>query len=177
MDEVEELRLLLQMYGIDDSMYDDNELQMWISQARSFVGNEFVQETEYEDYQRDFNSDMYMTRAYPISVSSVHVLVDDEGVIPMKITSNGVIYFNNRQHGAISVTYSVEYTEEDVKNVILPVAMYMIRDKNGGNMSSITEGDVSVSYDNINDKLSTSNSIQQLINNLRMKYKARVRLL
>lgn len=173
---VDELRALLELYNIDDSQYTDEQLEMMISQARACIGTEYTEASDHEDYVRDFCGDYYLTEYYPIDIESVRVTIDDERVFPDKITSEGIIYFENEHRGKLSCTYVQDFSSDDIKDVILPVAMYMIRDKNGGNMRSINEGDISITYEN-DSQLSTSNMIASLVQKLQNKYKARVRLL
>jgi hypothetical protein len=173
---VDELRELLVLYDIADSEYTDEQLEMMISQARACIGTEYTEASDHEDYVRDFCGDYYLTDYYPVDVDSVRVTIDDEIVFPEKITSEGIIYFTNQQRGKLSCTYVQDFSSYDIKEVILPLTMYMIRDKNGGNMRSINEGDISITYDN-DSQLSTSNMISQLVQKLQNKYKARVRLL
>lgn len=173
---VEELRELLQVYDIDDSRYTDEQLMMMISQARACVGTEYIEPKSCEDYVRDFVGGYYMTDFYPILADSVVVTIDDEVVIPDKITEEGIIYFENQQRGKLSCSYVQDFSSDDITSVILPVTMYMIRDITGGNLSSINEGDISISYDNTS-AMSTSSMIQNLVTRLQNKYKARVRLL
>jgi hypothetical protein len=170
------LRELLQLYGIDDTTYSDEQLELIIRQARAYIGEEFVEPTTHEDYVEHFRGKTYMTSYYPVDVDSVTVICEEEVVIPNKITSSGLVYFTHHIQGRLTVSYTQELTSTDIRDTILPIAVYMIRDIRGENLSSITEGDVSVSYDNTNT-MSTSGMIQNLVTQLRNKYKARVRLL
>lgn len=174
MTEISDLRELLQVYGIDDSQYTDTQLQLLLKQARTFIGNATPENRE--DYVDQYHGKKYMTQYYPVSVDSVNVTVGGESVTPHHITEEGIIYFDNIVNGELSCTYTQQLSEEDISGAVLPLVVYMIQDQNGGNMSSITEGDVSVSFDN-NSTVSTSNQINRLIESLRQKYKARVVLL
>ncbi len=173
---VDELRALLQLYKIDDTMYTDDDLMLMITQARACIGTEFVEATEHEDYVHDFCGNRYITHYYPVVVDGVRITIDDERVFPDKITTEGIIYFENECRGKLSCTYVQDFSSDDITNVILPLAMYMIRDQNGGNTRSINEGDISITYDN-DSQISTGNMIASLVQKLQNKYKARVRLL
>jgi hypothetical protein len=174
MTEISDLRELLQVYGIDDSQYTDTQLQLLLKQARTYIGD--VTPTSHTDYVERFNGKRYMTQYYPVGVDSVTILVDEESITPKYITEEGIIYFDNMVTGELRCTYTQQLSEEEISDAILPLTVYMIKDNIGGNMSSITEGDVSVSFDN-NSTVSTSNQINRLIESLRNKYKSRVVLL
>ena len=174
MTEISDLRELLQVYGIDDSQYTDTQLQLLLKQARAFIGD--VTPTEHTDYVERFNGKRYMTQFYPVGVESVTVTVEGESITPHYISEDGIIYFDKIVNGELQCTYTQQLSEEDISSAVIPLTVYMIKDNMGGNMSSITEGDVSVSFDN-NSTVSTSNQINRLIESLRQKYKARVVLL
>lgn len=174
---IEQLRETLNVYGVDDSQYTDEQLEVFITQAKELVGSEYVEKVEHEDYVEDICCKRYMTNYYPVVVDSVVVLVDGVEVTPHKITEDGIIYFDEIVEGEFSCTYNQGISEGEVSSAIVTLSMYLIRDKTGqGTLSSIQEGDLKVTYatDNI---LSAGNRISQLVNNIRNKYKARVRLL
>lgn len=177
MTETEQLRALLEVYGIDDTQYTDAQLELMIQQAKNAVSADVANETTHEDYHRHFAGTVYMTDYYPVDVESLEITVDGEVVVPRRITHDGLVYFDNLMQGELVCTYSQAFDEGDVESTIIPLAMYMIRDKEGGNQSSIKEGDITVSFDT-DSPSSTNAQISHLVSSLRAKYnKARVRLI
>lgn len=176
MTDINKLRQFLQVYNIDDTEYTDDQLQLMISQASSIIGDEFVSENNREDYVRNFEGTEYMTDFYPVLVDSVVVTVNTEEVTPHKITEEGIIYFTNHVQGEFSCSYVQAISSDEIEQTMFSVVMYMIREQNAGNIRSINEGDVSVTYDTDNT-MSMGNQINNLIEQLRGKYKARVRLI
>lgn len=176
MTDITTLREYLQLRGIDDTAYTDEQLQLLISQATAYIGEDFVNPTTHEDYLRHYEGTRYMTDYYPVDVSSCVVLVDGEEVTPHKITEEGIIYFENHIQGELLCTYVQAIDETAIEQALFGVIGYMIADTTGGNMKSINEGDISITYDTDNN-LSTSSQISHLIESLRNKYKARVRLI
>lgn len=177
MTEITDLRALLEVYGIDDTEYTDTQLEIILNQAKTYIGKEFVEGSTHEDYLRIYEGSVYMTNYYPIDVETVEIIVEGVEVTPRKITHEGIIYFEDVLHGELSCSYTQELSDEDIESTVLPLAMYLIRDQNGGGtMSSIHEGDLQISYDTTTS-LSTNAQIHHLVQSLRDKYKARVRLL
>ena len=176
MTDIQKLRQYLQLQGIDDTTYTDEQLSLMISQATAFIGDEYVTPQEKEDYVRHFEGMTYMTDFYPVNVESVVVTVDDEEVTPHKITEEGLVYFENQVQGELLCTYLQAVDESIVEQAVNGVIMYSIRDSTGGNMKSINEGDISITYDTDNG-MSTSSQISHLVDSLRQKFKARVRLI
>jgi len=176
MTDIEALRQFLQVYNIDDTEYTDEQLSLLISQAGTLIGDEYTQGATHEDYTRKWEGTTYMTDFYPIDVDSVCVVVDDEEVQPHKITEEGLIYFENHIQGEFVCTYTQAINTATLDKAIMGLVMYMIRDMNDRNLKSINEGDISITY-NTDSDMSTHSQISNLIQNIRNKYKARVRLI
>ena len=176
--DIQTLRTQLQAVGVEDSQYTDEQLQAIIENARSVLGD-CVEERTHEDYLRHFSNDVYTTNYYPINVDDVEVTCDDKAVQVDKITKEGVIYFTNTERGSLRVVYVQAIDTSIVDNVVSQLVVYMIQQKQAGNIegiSSINEGDISISYDT-NSTLRSDALVQKLIDDLRNSYKARVRLL
>lgn len=176
--DIQTLRTQLQAVGVDDSQYTDEQLQAIIENARSVLGD-CVEERTHEDYVRHFSNDVYTTNYYPILTDDVEVTCDDKAVQVDKITKEGVIYFTNNERGSLRVVYVQAIDTSIVDNTVSQLVVYMIQQKNGINdagLSSINEGDISISYDT-NSSLRSDALVQKLIDDLRNSYKARVRLL
>lgn len=174
--DIEELRKLLRLYKIDDTQFTDEDLELLISQAKTLIGKEFIEDANREDYVEHLSSKRYMTDYYPILVDSVQVFVDDEEVIPRRITENGILYFEKNVNGEFLCTYTQGFERSSIDEAIKSIVMYMIQEQDNQNISSISEGDVSVSY-NTDDLMSSSTKLNELIESIRNKFRARVRLL
>lgn len=174
---ISDLRSTLQLYGIDDTQYTDAQLQIFIDNAKSVIGEDYVNSTEHEDYVEKISCRKYMTNYYPVVVDSVVVIVDGEQVTAKKITTDGIIYFDEQVNGEFTCTYLQGIDTTLVDEAIVNISLYMIQEQSGnGAISSINEGDISVSYDT-NSIATSSNRISQMLNDIRGKYKARVRLI
>ena len=176
---IEILRTLLQANDIHE--YDDAQdsvLEAFISEAKMLINEPFCNDTTYNDYVEGFTGKKYVTDYYPLKADCLEVTFNDIDISEhiKKITEEGIIYFDKQfNHGTLDVTYVVGLSSEDIENYIIPITLYLIRDKTGRNVSSITEGDVSISYNNSTG--GTAMQIDTLINNLKDKYCARLCLL
>lgn len=172
----ETIRNMLISNGIATT-YSDAELDSFILEAKLLVDAPFVNDAVYEDYVDRFSSDKYMIRHYPLKESDdFNVLIDDKDITNnvRKITSNGIIYFDKKYTGSLTVSYVCGLNTTAINDYLIPIIVYLIKDKEGKNISSISEGDVSVSYNNSSN---TSLTLDSLVNRLRKKYGARLRLL
>jgi hypothetical protein len=86
----------------------------------------------------------------------------------------GVVYFPEKQCGRLLVQYTVGLGTEDMEKYILPITVHLIMEKEGKNISSISEGDISISYDTNN---TLNAQVTTLIQELKNKYSGRVCLL
>lgn len=170
-DELETLRNLLEAHGLPHTPEEisDNALESLILEAKLLVNEPYMFDNVTEDYEPDFDGETYMTEDYPIHPESVSLSIDDAAIAPERITKEGIIYLDNIYHGKLSCTYTVGLDGADVENYLLPIVVYMVKDKEGKNVSSIQEGDINISYD------TTSNAqISMLIERLTNKYNGRV---
>lgn len=174
---VEDLRQLLVANGIDDTQYTDEELTIFIDTAKTVIGLEYTESIAHEDYVEKIQCRKYMTNYYPIAPDSVCVLVDGEEVTAKKITKEGIIYFYEIIDGEFSCTYLQAIDTDLIDYATRLLSLYTIQEKEGtGAVSSIAEGDISISYDT-NSSASNSNRVARIVDSIRSKYKARVRLL
>lgn len=167
---LEDLRAMLIAHNIDVTAYTDQILNSFISEARLLVGEDFMFDHTVEEYDPNFDDDCIMVGDYPVKEGTVVVTLDDEVITPTKITSEGIIYLPSRVNGHLSVRYTVGLSGEDINQYLLPIVVYMIREKEGQNISSINEGDISISYDTSNG---VNTQMSQLIQDLKHKYSGR----
>ena len=168
----DDLRSLLTLHGIDTTQYTDDKLDALILEAKLLINTDYTSDTCHQDYVQNHSGTMYMTEYYPVK-EVTRITLNDEEIIPLKTRYTGLIYFNTHLQGTLQVEYVCGLTEQDYTDTILPICLCIAKDKDGQNISSISEGDVTVGY--------TGNSnvamIDTLIANIRSKYGARVRLI
>lgn len=175
--DVETLRKLIEAEGISTEDITDETLQTYIDKAINLAD---IPGGSKEDYVRRFKGDTYVTDFYPLLPLSddgdiVTLTIDDEQVTPDHVcVDEGIIYLDKPMRGKLTCNYNYGLSDEDVTKYILPIACSLFKDNKGDNVASITEGDISISYDNTS---STSDSTDSLIAELRNKYNARVKFI
>ena len=170
---VDDLRAMLVAHGIDATQYTDSMLESFIFEAKVLVDAPFVFDTVHEDYNPQFRGDVFMTDNYPVLDDEVlRVTIDDLVVTPEHITHEGIIYLDKTYQGKLKCTYNVGLNGDDIQSYLLPLVVSMIQEKEGLNLSSITEGDVSISYNN--SGTGYSSQVSQLVQALKNKYSGRV---
>lgn len=170
-DELETLRNLLEAHGLPHTTDEisDTTLESLILEAKLLVNEPYMFDNITEDYEPDFSGETYMTEDYPVHPETVSLCIDDEAVAPERVTKDGIIYLDHVHHGKLECTYTVGLDDADVENYLLPIVVYLVKDREGKNVSSIQEGDINISYD------TTSNAqISMLIERLTNKYSGRV---
>ena len=171
MSELETLRELLKAHGLPNTQEEisDEELEAWILEAKLLINEPYMFTNITEDYDPEFGDEIYMTEDYPIIPDTVSLSIDDTAIAPERVTNDGIIYLEKPMHGKLSCTYTVGLCDADVENYLLPIVVYMVKDNEGRNVSSIQEGDLNVSYD-ATSNMQISNLIDRLVN----KYNGRV---
>lgn len=167
---IETIKELLELNNINTEQYTTKIINLLISHAKQLcqVNREFTA----TDYENTFNNEIYITQDYPIKdPAAVEVKLNNKKITPHKITSEGVIYFKNIQNGELEVTYNVGLPDEDIQEYIIPIVVELAKNMEGKNLASISEGGVSLSYDNTGN---TQTSLDQLITTLKNKYQHRV---
>lgn len=169
---VDDLRSMLIAHGIDPTSYDDGMLESLIFEAKLLVDEPFMFDEVNEDYEPDFCDDVYMTSNYPVVVDdNFSLTVEGHIVVPDRVSSEGLIYLDKKYHGKLQCTYTVGLSDTDIQQYLLPMVVNMIQEKEGLHLSSITEGDVSIGYDN---STGYGARVGQLIEGLKNKYNGRV---
>lgn len=167
---VDDLRSMLIAHGIEASSYTDGMLDSFILEAKLLVNEPFMFDTVHEDYDPDFSGDVFMTSDYPVLPEGLTVTVGGEVINPTHISSEGLIYFEKAYKGVLNCTYTVGLTSDDIQSYLLPMVVSMVQEKEGMNVASINEGDVSISYDNTTG---LNTQVTQLIQSLKNKYSGR----
>lgn len=171
--QLEQLRKLLVAHNIT-KQFSDEVLESYILEAKLLVNIPALNEELHEDYVKKFNGDTYVVDYYPL-LEIVELTVNGVSVAPERISSDGIIYFNGNKTGTLYCQYKVGLSSEEINVDLLPLVVALIENKEGANVSSITEGDVSVSYNNSNGVSATT--IDSLVEAIREKYTAKVVLL
>jgi hypothetical protein len=170
---IDQLRNMLLAHDITTD-YSEDTLSSFIDEAKLLVGEDFVVSRPVEEFFPQFHDDSVLLSDYPVVVDSVEVTCDDVTVTPTHVTVEGVVYFPEKQCGRLLVQYTVGLGTEDMEKYILPITVHLIMEKEGKNISSISEGDISVSYDTNN---TLNAQVTTLIQELKNKYSGRVCLL
>lgn len=174
---IQSLREMLTSRGIKEEEYTDAQLTSMIQQAVTIIGEEYVSSRNEIDYDYTFNGDIYLTAEYPITPGQVTAAIDDVDITSdiKSITREGVIQFKKDHDGVLRVEYNVGLTSDIVQESILLAAMYITADSDhAGNISSINEGDVSISYDR---STNTSNSLDGIVKDIHNQFGARVKMI
>lgn len=151
--------------------YTTQEIETFILEAKLLVNAPFMNDTILEEYTKEFSGDVYVTDNYPIK-QLCELTINGSNITPDKIEENGIIHLSKSYHGKLQIRYIVGLTTDDINNYLIPLVVAVIENKAGMNISSITEGDVSVSYNN--NTGANSVTIDSIVNELREKYSAKV---
>ncbi len=123
----------------------------------------------YEDYTPYFTGEVIICKSYPIlDTEDITVVIDDVAVTPKHVDyQNGIIYLNQSYtDSTLECSYTVGYTATEIQADLVPILVQAIKDNNGGNLASINEGDVSVSYN-------TTGTLSLQLDNLIAGFKAK----
>lgn len=178
--DVDELRVVLRINGVDETTYSDDELNNLIN-FHTGLFNTLIcfnyNLTEYEEYYPVSESTRsLLINHYPIQSLSTLKIGDKDYTSNIKYLDKkpGIIYFKEPLTDDVSITYMSGFDEtqvnELIKPLILDLIVYGVKYGVGGVISSLSEGDVSVSYD-------TSMSIQSRINDLNKRYCVKARMI
>ncbi len=167
---VEDLRSMLIAHGIDATSYTDGMLESFILEAKVLVDEPFMFDEITEDYDPMFHDDVYITSNYPL-VEVMKLTINDKIVIPEYTSPDGILFLDKPYHGKLKCKYKVGLTNDDVQSYLLPIVVGMVQEKEGMNVASISEGDVSIGYDTANGY---GSQVSQLVQTLKNKYNGRV---
>lgn len=168
-----QLEQLLKAHNITN--YTTDQLETYIKQAMMLAEINSIAPTEKE-YKRHYHDEVFLTSYYPITNPEQMVIqINGEDITPdFVLDTEGIIYFDKMYTGTLYVEYEHGILEEDITNLLVPLAFNLFVDSNGGNLASITEGDISVSYKTDGTVLQSNDD---LISRLRGKYEARVKFI
>lgn len=168
---VDELRVLLRLQGVDEAKYTDDELSTLIEYYIHLFDTLICfnyRPKEYTDYCQISGSSLLLNH-YPIQSISAIIENNRDYLSRIKYVnkSSGIIYFHESILGFITVNYISGFSdaeiEELIKPVIIELIIYGIKYGVNGVITNLKEGDVSVSYDN-------SMNIQSRIKDLNKRY-------
>lgn len=170
---VTQLEQLLKAHNITN--YTTDQLETYVKQAMMLAEINSIAPTEKE-YKRHYHDEVFLTSYYPITNPEQMVIqINGEDITPdFVLDTEGIIYFDKMYTGTLYVEYEHGILEEDITNLLVPLAFNLFVDSNGGNLASITEGDISVSYKADGTSLQSNDD---LISRLRGKYEARVKFI
>lgn len=170
---LEDLKTILEMRT--GKQYEDSQLEPMIEFAKSIINSPITEVTSRTEYYVLEADNSYMTDYYPIfEIDSA--TVGDETVVVQQVDSEaGIIEFDKAYTGKLELEYKVGLPTQTLNSYLLPIVVEVVVGmENNGNLSSIQEGDVNVSYDTSSN---TSMKLDSLIANLRGMYGAKVKLL
>ena len=180
--DINDLRLLLKLNGIDDTQYTDEDLEKLIDYYTKVFDSLICfnyHSKQYEDFipaDDSFNSLLLnhfpVTNLITLTIKEKNHLDDIRNI---NLTS-GIIHFKKPFIGDTRVIYRSGWSDEDIERLINPIILDLIiwgiKYGKAGLINSITEGDVSVSYDNTDNILNINQRIRDL--NKRFCPKARM---
>jgi len=175
-EDISSLRSLLASNGMNPDNYTSEQLTGMIQQAVTLIGDEYVQGYNEVDYDYDYHGSIYLTALYPIITDDVTVTLDDVDVTNkiQSITNDGVIKFSEDLHGLLKITYTNGVDTNVIKQYVLLASMNLLKSTTGGIISSINEGDVSISYDTSSI---TATSLDGIITTVHNMFGARVSMI
>lgn len=177
-EQIDSLRTLLNNNNIIiTEEYTDNQLAGMIQQAVTLIGEDYITGRVEVDYDYNFTGNLYSTAEYPVEPEGVTVTLDDQDITTSvkSVTREGVIQFTGEQNGVLRVEYTVGLTSDVSEGFVNLATLYLIRGNTSmGDVASINEGDVSVSY---NTSTSTRNSLDSVISEIHNQFGARVRMI
>lgn len=169
-----DLKQIIEADGI--TQYTDEQLEAFILKAKSLINIPGITPHIECDVKKDFEGDVYVTEYYPILNDNSFLLqIGDETITPLLIEyDKGIIFLPSTKKGILRCSYTTQICEEEIDNDILPITVEVVRQAAGKDVSSIKEGEVTVSYKN-NTSQSDNTSLDALIRNFRAKYDTMVR--
>lgn len=154
---IDELRLILKVDGVDTDTYTDDELKQLITYYTKLFNNliSFNYTTiEYDEYiPLTEYTPAILTIHYPIQELSTLTIDDKDYINQIKHINHesGVIHFKESIQGDLRLVYTSGWSEESIDAIITPIifdlTIYGLKYGAEGIITSLSEGDVSVSYD------------------------------
>lgn len=127
-----------------------------------------------KQYEPDFNDDTLILDYFPIN-SITQLTIDNKNITDYKLVEEvGLIYFNKNRAGKLYVEYTYSLKEEEYDSLLDLMVEYEKDTSLTKQVSSITEGKRSLTYDT---SLSKGALIQSLITDLKNKYSCIVRMI
>ncbi|KZX11367.1 hypothetical protein MBORA_16120 [Methanobrevibacter oralis] len=127
-----------------------------------------------KQYEPDFNDDTLILDYFPIN-SITQLTIDNKNITDYKLMEEvGLIYFNKNRAGKLYVEYTYSLKEEEYDSLLNLMVEYEKDTSLTKQVSSITEGKRSLTYDT---SLSKGALIQSLITDLKNKYSCIVRMI
>lgn len=171
---LDDLKRLLEAQGITE--YSDEQLEAFIDKTKVLVNVQNITPHEEYDISRDFEGDVYVTSYYPLIESEpITLTIDEKPIIPTLINyEKGILFLSTEYEGVLTCKYTTGILEEELNKDLLPIVSQLVQEGAGRNVSSITEGDVTVSYNTTNTGVDET-SLDALIRNFRAKYDTIIR--
>lgn len=174
---VSDLITLLKLKGIEYDLDDDglnNLIGFKVKELMGLLGVDLVP-VQREYMIQKFKSNKIFLNFYPV-LSIENITIGKDEVEDYIVNKNiGVVYLEDICDGMLHVDYTTKLPDKDINVIIKPLLMDMVmydlinkgNKINEGSVSTIKEGDVSVSYDTSSN---LGNRIYTRIGDLRLKY-------
>lgn len=175
-DMIHDLESQLKVNGLNSDDYTEEDLTVMLNNAVSVIGSQYVEGTLEHEKITLSEEDSITTLCYPVVVESVVLTLDNQDVSDKVdyITNEGIITFKKPLSGELRVEYLNCADGDVLEQYIVLVALHLLKAGAGKNLASITEGDVSISY---NTAGADAASLDRLVSDLHGMYGARVQLL
>lgn len=180
---IDELRLILKVDGVEADNYSDEELNQLVTYYTRLFNNlisfNYIAR-EYNEYIPLFEyTSSVLINHYPIQEISTLTIENKDYINKLKHVNaeSGLIYFTEPVLGDLQITYMSGWSEEDIEAIIQPVIfdliVYGVKYGAEGIITSLREGDVSVSYD-VNSSLT---NIRSRISDLNKRFGVKARMI
>ncbi len=170
----EDIQEILEANGIT---YTTTQIQAFYNEALKLVNIPLLTPTSETDYQHEFQGDTYLTKFCPLLNGTVNLTIDNKKVTPVYVeTNSGIIHLPREYSGTLRCTYTCGVPSEEVLADLTPIILSLILTGEGKSVASISEGDVSVSYNGGLGSGDTT-SLDALVKNVRNKYDCMVRVI
>lgn len=175
-----ELKNYLKMNNITLDLTDEeliNLCEVKLNQLEGLIGININPKVN-TIYINNFSSDVIFLDYYPV-ISIQKLTIDDKELDSNDyniVLKEGIIYFNHIFKGKIELEYLAGFTQQEfnsnIQSLLYDIILYTFQkaDNQFGEISSITEGNVSISY---NSNTSLYTQINNKINSLKNKYHCR----
>lgn len=179
---IAELRTILALNNITTTLTDAQLTVLYNSIVNEIEAITDINITpqEYKEYVFSFSGVNLILNNYPIS-SITNLCINNTSINNSDYTldsESGIIYFKTPLEGMMYIKYTAGLTENEINKYINPLIkemfVYRLSSEYNNQVSTVKEGDVSVSYDT---NYTRSSKIQGQLESLKNRFNCRTRML